>query len=83
MQITIEIEDTYANGDEFAPRTETVTVNPPPPGVDDLEDWATDELFPFTGRGDAIYANIDGMHEVKVVDCTDRTELVGQTFSFG
>ncbi len=83
MQITITIEDAYANGDEFAPRTETVTVNPPPPGSDDLEDWAADELSPFTGQGDAIYANIDGIHEVTVVDCADHAHLVGETFSFG
>lgn len=82
MQITISVEDTYANGDEFAPRTESVVVNPPSPDVTDFEDWAADELLPFTGQGGG-YASIDGFHEVTVVECAEIGALVGQTFSFG
>lgn len=82
MEMTIAIEDSYANGDEFAPRTETVTVDPPPTGDTDIEDWAADSLFPFTGQG-GIYAGIDGIHEVKVIKCADHADLVGRTFSFG
>lgn len=82
MQITITIEDTYANGDEFAPRTETVTVDPPSTEDTDFEDWAADELSQFTGQG-AGFANIDGLHEVTVVACAENSTLIGQTFSFG
>lgn len=82
MQITIAIEDTYANGDEFAPRTETVAVDPPATDDTDFENWADDALFPFTGQGEG-YASIDGLHEVQVIDCTERADLVGRTFSFG
>ncbi|PZU04558.1 MAG: hypothetical protein DI630_00085 [Gordonia sp. (in: high G+C Gram-positive bacteria)] len=80
MQITIEIEDTYANGDEFV-RTDTVTVEPPA-GGEDLQDWAADTLLEFTGQG-GIYVDIDGTYDIKVLECADRPELVGQSFSFG
>lgn len=79
MQITIEIQDNYANGDEFT-RTETVTVDP----LDgaDPDDWATDTLFEFTGQGED-YAGIESLHEVKVLACADAPELVGMIVEFG
>lgn len=78
--ITIEIQDSYANGDDFT-RTETVTVDPPSVGAD-LDDWAADTLFRFTGQGEQ-YAGVDGIHEIKVLDCVGRPELVGTTFNYG
>lgn len=80
MQITISIQDTYANGDDFT-RTETVDVDPPRDGAD-IDDWATDTLFGFTGQGGS-YAGIDGIHEIEVLDCADRPDLVGTPFNFG
>lgn len=80
MDITIEIQDSYANGDEFV-RTETVTVESPATG-DDLEDWAAETLLEFTGQG-GIYVDIDGIYEVKLLRCAERHDLVGRTFSFG
>lgn len=79
MQITIEIQDNYANGDEFT-RTEMVTVDP----LDgaDPGDWATDTLFEFTGQG-GDYASIESLHEVKVLECADAPELVGMSVEFG
>ncbi|OUS97386.1 hypothetical protein [Rhodococcus sp. NCIMB 12038] len=80
MLITIEIQDSYANGDDFT-RTETVTVTPPLVGAD-LDDWATNSLFPFTGQGER-YADVDSIHEVTVLGCVSRPELVGAAFNFG
>lgn len=79
MQITIKIQDNYANGDEFT-RIQEVTVDP----LDgaDPDDWASDTLFEFTGQGEQ-YANIESFHEVKVLQCTDRPELVGMVVEFG
>lgn len=80
MQITIEILDSYANGDDFT-RTEAVVVDPPRKGAN-LNDWAIDTLFPFAGQ-DGVYSEITSFHEITVLGCVDRPELVGESFDFG
>ena len=80
MQVTLQIEDSYANGDSFT-RTDTVTVDAPPPGVD-LVGWADDTFFEFTGQGSE-YTNIDSLHDVTVLACAELPELVGLAVHFG
>lgn len=80
MQITIEVQDSYVNRDSFT-RTETVTVEPPFVNVD-IDTWGDDAFFGFTGQGGQ-YVDIDSTHEVKVLECVDRPDLVGKTFHYG
>ncbi|KZL30476.1 MULTISPECIES: hypothetical protein [Rhodococcus] len=77
MQITIEITDSYTNGDEFI-RTEEVAVGQPLDGAC-LKEWAYDTLSVFPGRNGYF---VDSLHTIKVLDCVDRSDLVGETFSF-
>lgn len=80
MEITITIEDAYSNGETFS-RTETVTVEEPA-SASDLDDWAADTLFEFTGQGEE-YSSLDSIHDITVAQCADRPDLVGHTFSIG
>lgn len=80
MQITVKIEDTYSNGDSFE-RTMTEEVSDYDPS-DDIDDWAYDNLFQLTGQGPQ-YSNVDGGHDVTVLECAENPDLVGKAFEFG
>ncbi|MET3959942.1 hypothetical protein ABIE52_006877 [Rhodococcus sp. OAS809] len=80
MLVTIEIHDSYVNGDEFT-RTEAVNVDPPLVGVG-IDDWGDNAFFGFTGQGGQ-YIDIDSTHEVKVLECVEQPDLVGKTFPYG
>lgn len=80
LQIVIKVDDAYSNGDQF---TRTVTAHvEPPEGDSDLDEWALETLHEFTGQ-DASYSRVDSTHDVTVVACAGRPDLVGRTFTFG
>lgn len=78
--ITIEftVDNVYADG--TVTRDYVEPVEPPAPGDDDLEDWAEDVLFPFTGTG---RTEGDAGYFLKITACERRPELVGRTFEWG
>lgn len=76
LTLTITVDNVY-DGDTIT-TTSTETVAFPEPG-EDLEDWAADELLPFTGTG-----RPDGdAYFLTITACAERPDLVGRTFEWG
>lgn len=73
MKLSLVIDNTYDDGYSTTTR---ITIDAPPPG-DDLDEWASDVIFPHTGVGH------DGaaIYEARIVAC-DSPQLVGKTFTW-
>lgn len=77
MQITVDFTDVY--GGEEHRRTETFDV-PAPEALDDLEDWAGDNILPRTGDGNAV--DKEAGYFTKITACADIPDLVGHEFEW-
>lgn len=81
--ITLDVTFTsiYEGGEESVVAT-TLKVEAPPEGFteDELEMWADDVLFPYTGTG---RTEGDAGYFAKITACPDMDELTGAEFEWG
>lgn len=75
ITLTIEVDNVY--GGETHSNVQAVAVPSPEPDID-LDDWANEVLFQFTGTGREGYAG----YFVKITECANRPELVGHEFEW-
>ena len=83
MRLSLNITNTYEDGDKI--KTQVTDVEVPDPDIDDiideLNDWAQDNIFDFTGTG---RTKGDAWYDVTVT-ASSRPDLVpvGREFDFG
>jgi hypothetical protein len=81
ITISLDIENTYEDGEEVVTYVRDAVIPAPPPGRSDeaLSTWADELIFDFTGTG---RPDGDSWYDVIVTACSDPS-LVGRTFEFG
>ncbi len=77
MKLTVLFTDVY-DGHEY-PRTETFDA-PAPPDVEDLDDWAYDNLHTRSGDGRAHH---ESGYFAEIKACDELPALVGREFEWG
>jgi hypothetical protein len=76
--VKVLIENAYECGRESSSR-----VVVPAPGLSqDLESWWQDEVFDHTGDGHSCGSSEIGSSDARIVEASDRPELVGQTYGW-
>jgi hypothetical protein len=81
VTVSLEIENTYLDGDTVI-TTVTDVVIPDPPADEDSDEyheWGREHIFQFTGTG---RTEDDSWYDVTIT-ASSRPELIGRTFQFG
>lgn len=80
MQMTVKFTNVY-DGEEHI-NSATVEVDTPPDvdADDELHEWATDNLYPHTGDGNAVDKHAG--YFAAVISCPERPDLVGKEFEW-
>lgn len=81
MKATVKIESYYENGEEFESVVD-VDLEDPGKDLDDLDDWAYDELYTLTGVGPE-YSHLNAGYSAEILKCDTTPSLVGRKFEWG